>query len=146
MLRILIVLIAVGAVLYALAALSPQTGQSVAMPSEMAKPLAALKSRWTEAKAAQEVVSEPTPEPIDAPPSEVMDEAMPPQAAAVSVPETPQQPSPPVRDVLQQTQAAVSTPARHKDQYTERDVLAVNRDSVKIFSRIEQLFNEHEGR
>lgn len=141
MLRAFVALMAVGVVLYALTALTPQPGNSVAVATGVAKRLESLKTQWDDIQVSGEEAHEAIPD--DLPASEVIDAEIPPQVVGGSTPAESRHATPPVRDTLQQTQETVTVPARHEDQYTERDVLAVNRDNAEILNRIEQLFNEH---
>lgn len=135
MLRLLILLMAVGAVLYGLTVLTPQSEISrvVTETLESGKPLEKLKSEWQAMQSRLGRDAKPTNTSDVTPPDFGM---APPAPAVDSV----------LRDVPVDGEGTDSSPetthVRHRDQYTDDDVLAVNRESTRIFQRIEQLVKE----
>lgn len=136
MLRLLILLIAVGTVLYGLTVLTPQSKVSrvVTETMESGQPLEKLKSEWQAMQSRLGKDAEPSNAPDVTPPVSGME---PPNPTVDSV----------LRDVptvqkVPDDQHSETTYVRHSDQYTDDDVLTVNRESMQIFQRIEQLVKE----
>ncbi len=158
MLRMFVVLMAVGVVLYGFGVLTPQTSTAIpGVPNfDIGNPIEAIKSRWLSARAdsENEVAKSPddssTPQPApDTKPGRVLADD---SGKEDTVPGDKQASTPAVNDVILDAKIAktekqapdfgtVTATNRHKNQHTDRDVLAVHRESAGIFKRIERIFN-----